>query len=313
MRAATSPSSRVFPLEAPPVRHTLGMPIVSFAGSWNLEPLQLVPTLVASLLYLRRCRTLAVRGAPVPPGRRLAFWTGIALVVLALNSPIDQIGEHDLFFVHMIQHVLIGDLAPLCFVVGLTGPVLRPVLAIRMVDRLRGLSHPFVALPLWAVDLYAWHVPFLYQQALHHTAIHALEHLCFFTFGGLMWAPVIETLPAPRWFGTGAKLGYIALVRAIETVLANVFMWTSAVLYPWYVHPHPKWGVSAIRDQNFAGVVMMAEGGAVTLVALAWLFLRMASEGELRQRLIEQGLDPEVGSRAVRYGRAEALDPGRAA
>jgi putative membrane protein len=292
------------------VRHTLGMPI-AVLGSWNLNPLQLVPTLLVSLLYLRRCRTLAARGTPVPLVRRLSFWTGIALVVLALNSPIDKIGEENLFFVHMIQHVILGDLAPICFLFGLTGPVLRPVLAIRTVDRLRILAHPCVALPLWALNLYAWHLPFLYQLALRHNAVHAFEHFCFFTFGCLMWAPVVETLPAPRWFGTGAKLGYVAIVRLIETVLGNVFMWTTSIFYPWYVHANPKWGISAIRDQNFAGVVMMAEGGAVTLIALGWLFLRLASEGELRQELIEQGLDPDVVSRAVRYGRAEALDPRR--
>ena len=109
----------------------------------------------------------------------------------------------------MTQHVLLGDLAPLCFVAGLTGPVLRPVLALKPVDRLRFLTHPLVALPVWAVNLYLWHLPVLYQAALHHNSIHALEHFLFFTCGCLMWSPVLETLPAPEWFGTGWKLGYI--------------------------------------------------------------------------------------------------------
>ena len=284
------------------------MLLASFGGNWNFEPLQLAPTLVASLLYLRRTRTLARRGTPVATWRRTIFWTGIALVVVALNSPLDQIGERDLFFIHMTQHVILGDLAPLCFVAGLTGPVLRPVLAFRVVDRLRILTHPFVALPLWVVDLYVWHVPLLYEAALHHSSIHALEHTMFFTCGGLMWAPVVETLPAPEWFGTGIKIAYIAVVRAAMTILGNVFIWSSTVYYPWYIHARPKWGISALHDQNFGGVVMMGEGGAVTLAALAWLFLRMASEGELRQRLIEQGLDPVVVKRAVRYGRGHALE-----
>jgi len=289
------------------------MLLASVAGSWNLEPLQLLPTLVVSLLYLRRTRTLSGRGQPVAGWRQSIFWTGIALVVIALNSPVDSLGEHDFFFVHMFQHILLGDIAPLCFVVGLTGPVLRPVLALRPVDRLRVLTHPLVALPLWAVDLCAWHVPFLYQAALHHSAVHALEHFLFFTCGALMWAPVVETLPAPQWFGTGMKLGYIAVVRVIETILGNVFIWSNHVYYSWYVHVHPKWGIGAVHDQNLAGVVMMIAGSFVTLGALAWLFLRLASEGELRQQLIEQGLDAAQVSRAVRYGRARALELERGA
>ena len=185
--------------------------------------------------------------------------------------------------------------------------MLRPVLALRPVERLRVLAHPLVALPLWAVDLYAWHVPFLYQAALHHNSVHALEHALFFTCGALMWSPVLETLPAPAWFGTGWKLGYIAVVRLLETVLGNVFIWSSSVFYPWYRHGHAKWGITALHDQNLAGIVMMAEGGLVTLGALAWLFLRLAAEGELKQELIEQGLDPVQVARAVRYGRAQAL------
>jgi cytochrome c oxidase assembly factor CtaG len=286
--------------------------VASIATSWNVEPLQLVPTLLAAFAYLRRTRTLARRGQPVPGWRQSLFWLGIALVVLALNSPIDELGEEHFFFVHMCQHVLLGDLAPLCFVAGLTGPVLRPVLALRPVERLRFLTHPLVALPIWAVDLYVWHIPVLYDAALHHTAIHALEHALFFTCGGLMWSPVLETLPAPAWFGTGWKLGYIALVRMLETVLGNVFIWSSSVFYAPYRHLHPLWGIGPVHDQNLAGIVMMAEGGFVTLAALAWLFLRLAEEGELRQRLLEQGYDPVQVQRAVRYGRARAFGEGTA-
>jgi cytochrome c oxidase assembly factor CtaG len=281
--------------------------LASAATTWNLEPLQIVPTLLVSVLYLRRSRTLARRGLPVPKSRQFFFWLGIALVVIALNSPVDQLGETDFFFVHMGQHVILGDLAPLCFVAGLTGPVLRPVLALKPVERLRFLTHPLVALPIWAVNLYVWHLPVMYEAALHNTAIHALEHFLFFSCGCLMWSPVLETLPAPEWFGTGWKLGYIVIVRFIDTILGNVFIWSSTVFYSTYDHANAIWGISPINDQNFAGVVMMAEGGFVTLGALAWLFLRLAEEGELKQQLIEQGYDPAQVARAVRYGRAKAL------
>jgi putative membrane protein len=277
----------------------------SLLTSWRLEPLQLVPTLVVAALYWRRVRTLRRRGTPVEPWRPWLFGLGIGLVLLALASPIDAFGEEEFLSFHMLQHVVLGDLAPLALVAGLSGPILRPVLALRPVNALRFLAHPLVALPLWTVDLYVWHLPFLYQAALHHDSIHALEHLMFFTCGGLMWAPVLEVLPAPEWFGTGWKLGYIVAVRLIETVLGNIFIWSGKVFYPYYEHAHPRWGISALHDQGLAGAVMMLEGSIVTIAALAWLFLRLASEGELRQELLERGLDPRAVQRAVRYGRAQ--------
>jgi putative membrane protein len=275
--------------------------------SWSLDPLQLVPIALGAALYVRRARTLAARGQPVPAWRLWLFGLGLALLAIALVSPVDALGEEDFFFLHMAQHVLLGDLAPLCIVASLTGPLLRPVLAIRVVDRLRVLAHPAVALPVWAVDLYLWHAPFAYQGALHHDAVHALEHVLFFACGVLMWAPVVEVLPGPAWFGTGWKMGYIVAVRLIETVLGNVFVWSGTVFYPFYEHPTERWGISPLADQGIAGSIMMIEGSFVTLGALAWLFLRLAREGELRQELIERGLDPRSVKRAVRYGRGEGL------
>jgi putative membrane protein len=275
--------------------------------SWTFDPIQIVPVVLVALLYARRVRTLRGRGTHIPTWRIVVFATGIALLVVALVSPVHALGEQ-LFSFHMLQHVLLGDLAPLALLAGLTGPILRPALA--FLHRLRFLAHPLVALPLWAVNLYVWHLPFLYEAAVRHDLVHALEHLCFFTGGAIMWLPVLETLPAPEWFGTGAKLGYIAVVRLVETVLGNVFFWSGSVFYAGvYVHRQHLWGLSPLEDQGLAGAVMMIEGSLVTIVALAWLFLRMAREGELRQRLLERGVDPRTVRRAVRYGRAEELTP----
>jgi putative membrane protein len=278
----------------------------SLLTPWSFEPLQIVPTVIVAALYLRRARTLARRGQPVPRWRQVSFWTGIGLTVLALNSPIDALGERHFFFMHMLQHVIICDLAPLCFVCGMTGPLLRPVLALPVVDKLRVLAHPLIALPLWALDLYVWHIPFLYDGALHHDSVHAIEHLLFFTCGCIMWEPVIETLPAPVWFGTGVKLGYIAIVRLFETILGNIFIWSSSAFYSVYKHA-PQWGITPVHDLNLGGIVMMAEGSIVTIAVLVWLFLKLAAESELRQQLLEQGLDPRQVRRAVRYGRAGGL------
>jgi cytochrome c oxidase assembly factor CtaG len=274
---------------------------------WSIEPSRLLPVAVAAFLYWRRAHTLRKRGTPVALWRQLVFATGLALLLLATCSPIDWLGEERLFSFHMLQHVLLGDLAPLCIVAGLTGPLVRPILQFGWVERLRFLAHPLVALPLWAANLLLWHLPVAYEAALEHDSVHAVQHLCFFTFGALMWAPVVEVLPGPEWFGTAWKLGYIVVVRLVETVLGNVFLWAGGVIYVSYEDAPRIWGVSVLADQGIAGGVMMVEGSLVTLGAIAWLFLKLAREGELRQQLLERGLDPRAVNRAVRYGRAEEL------
>jgi cytochrome c oxidase assembly factor CtaG len=274
---------------------------------WTFDPLQLAPVVLAALAYGMRARTLRRRGTPMAGWRVALFATGIALLLLAFASPVASLGERELFSLHMLQHVVVGDLAPLCLLGGLSGPMLRPLLALRPVERLRVLANPAVALPIWAVNLYVWHVPFLYEAAVRHSAVHALEHVSFFTAGLIVWLPVLETLPAPEWFGTGPKLAYIAGVRVVETILGNVFVWSGTVFYGVYDRGEELWGIGPLQDQGLAGAVMMIEGSLVTIVALAWLFLRLAREGELRQELLERGLDPRAVKRAVRYGRAQEL------
>jgi putative membrane protein len=279
--------------------------------SWTFDPIPFVGLALAVSLYVRRLRTLRRRGVEVPGWKVALFSTGVALLAIALFSPVDAIGEEDLLSVHMAQHILIGDLAPLCMLAGLTGPILRPLLSLRAVRRLRFLFHPAVALPLWATILGIWHVPLLYGAALDHSGVHILEHVCFFIGGFVMWAPVLELLPAPEWFGTGMKLGYVFAVRLFETVLANIFFWSGTVFYHQYADAGRPWGISPLADQGLAGAVMMLEGSLVTLGALVWLFLRLASEGELRQRLLESGLEPRAVNRAVRYGRGQELSQRR--
>jgi cytochrome c oxidase assembly factor CtaG len=268
--------------------------------------LQLLPLALIALAYARRARTLARRGTPVGRARLWSFGLGLALLAVALSPPLEELGERTFTF-HMVQHVLLGDLAALALVLGLTGPLLRPLLALRTIERLRVLGHPLVALPLWTANLYVWHLPALYEGALRHDALHALEHFCFLGFGALMWAPVVEVLPGPAWFGTGTKFGYVVAVRLLEGVLGNVFLWSGTVFYGIYETTERLWGLSPAADQATAGAVMMLEGSLVTLAALAWLFLRAAAEGELRQELLERGLDPRTVQRAVRYGRADEL------
>jgi putative membrane protein len=261
--------------------------------------LQLAPILVAAVGYGVRARTLARRGTPVPRRRIGLFVLGLLVLVVAYSPPLERLTD-DRFAAHMAQHLLLGDLAPLALLAGLTRSLLRPLLALPPVRALRVVTHPFIALPLWAVNLYLWHLPFAYEAAIAHDAVHALEHAAFFSTGALMWSPVLETLPAPAWFGTAAKLGYVVAVRIATTILGNVFLWTEGVIYAPYLG-------AGEADQALAGALMTIEGSLVTLAAFAWLFLRLFAEGERRQELLERGADPRAVDRAVRYGRADDL------
>lgn len=279
----------------------------SLLTSWTLAPLQLAPIVLVGVAYGVRARTLARRGQPVPVWRIGLFALGLTLLVMAVASPIARVGEEELFTFHMTQHLLLGDLAPLCLLAGLTGPLLRPLLSLPGVMRLKVLANPFVAFPVWAANLVFWHVPVFFEAGIDSSAVHAIQHASYFGAGIVLWLPVLETLPAPEWFGTGAKLAYIVGVRLVSTVIGNVFVWSGGPFYDVYDQGNDYLGLSPEADQSLAGSVMMLEGSLVTVVAIAWLFLRMAQEGEARQELIERGIDERTARRAVRYRRWHEL------
>jgi cytochrome c oxidase assembly factor CtaG len=260
----------------------------------KLEPDQLVPIVLAAIVYARRVVSLQRRGRHVP-ARKIAFFAGgLAVLLVALETPIDTIGETRLFCVHMLQHVLIGDVAPFLVVLGLSGPLLRPVLALPGVYRLRVLTHPFVALPFWACNLAAWHVPLLYDAALEHPVVHACEHAMFFTGGALVWSVLFDLLPGPRWFGTGLRIGYVAVMWFFMLGLSSFFLWSRHSYYPPYVHAPRMWGLSPVADQQIGGGVMLLEGSLLMLGVLVWLGLRWFAAAEARQRTLESR-DTDVG------------------
>jgi putative membrane protein len=285
---------------------------LAHVGSGTFEPLQLLPLAVVAGAYVVRARTLARRGSAVPLWRQLCFAGGIALILAALVSPGAHLGE-ELVVAHMAQHLAMADLGALLFVLGLTGPMLQPLLANRWLGWLRVLGNPLVAFPLWALSLYVWHLPALYEGALTSEPLHALEHACFVGFGIAMWMALLGPLPKPEWFGNGARLTYIVGVRLTGAVLGNVFMWSGSVLYPDYAPGEAHWDISPLSDQGAAGVVMMVESGLVTLGLLTWVLLRWARETEERQELIELAeregvaLDPARAKRAVAAGEGERL------
>jgi len=280
-------------------------------GAEVLAALQLAPATVAGILYAVRGHHLARERRPVPGWRQACFYGGLTLQVatlVALGGLADE-----LFVAHMAEHLLLADVGALLLVLGLTGPVLAPVLRLPGLRHLAALAHPVVAFAIWALDLLVWHWPAVHEAAVRHEGLHALQHTMFVACGVLMWLALLGPLPKPAWFGNAAKLAYVAAVRLTGAVLGNVLIFSGRSFYDVYAAGERAHGLSAAADQNAAGAVMMVEGSILTLLLLGWLFARAAREGEERQELLElaqaRGLELSEAraARAVAAGRGAEL------
>jgi cytochrome c oxidase assembly factor CtaG len=261
--------------------------------SWSLNIPVLLAVTLAGGAYALRLRDLrhtpAARTGDTRTRdalRALAFAGGLLMIVLALVSPIDDLGEHRLFTAHMVQHLLLADLAPILLLVGLSRAFLRPaVRRLRPVEeRLGPLAHPAVALALYVGLMWLWHIPVMYELALDHAWAHALEHASFFTAGMAFWWYLIEPVP-PRRRVTGPwALGYLASAKVLMGVLGVVLAFSPDTMYSTYEDAPRTWGLSALEDQNVGGLVMMVEQSLVLVVAFVVFFARMIERSDAEQR-----------------------------
>ncbi len=277
--------------------------MLAHVGSGALAPLQLLPATVAGVLYTLRVQ--ALRGGPraVPGWRRACFYAGLLVIVTALASPLGHMAE-ELFVAHMAEHLLIADVGALLLVLGLTGPVLAPLLRVGLLGPLKVLSHPLVALGLWTLNLGLWHVPALHEAAVRHEALHALQHAGFVGGGFGVWMALLGPLPTPAWFGNGAKVAYIVAVRMVGAVLANVFVFGGGSFYGVYAPGEAYWGIAPSGDQVAAGSVMMVWESVLTLGLFCWLFLKTAREADERQELLDLARERGVPLTTARAARA---------
>jgi cytochrome c oxidase assembly factor CtaG len=291
--------------------------VISVAAVFSgLHLSEFLPPVAAAVVYLtlfgKRAHTLSREGRPVQTWRVGSFIAGVAMMAVVQLPPLDDLCD-ELLVAHMVQHIIIGDVASLFIVFGLTGPVLQPLLHIRVTRPLRTLASPVVALVLWTVNLYAWHLPVLYQAAVNHDLVHAAEHMCFLWFGTLLWLGLIGPLPKPRWFESWGRLAYVVSVRLIGAILGNVLIWTHTVLYPVYKSSDAARGINPLSDQSFAGAVMMIEEMILTILLLGWLFYRFAVQDEERQALLDLAtqrgveLSEERAARAATAGASDRL------
>lgn len=250
-----------------------GAPVVpgELWSAWTFNP-ALVLVAAAGAAYWRGLALSGDRARAL--GRATSFFAGLAVVAIALGSPLDALSGV-LFSAHMVQHLLLTLAAPLFLVLARPGPVLRralPASARRQVARsaparwARAWPGPRRVIVAWlaaVVTLWAWHVPVLYDAALDNAAVHALEHATLFATALAFW-----------WTVGGAGCRAVPAYGAASLFMASLAGGVLGALLalsgrPWYAERPgvAQWGLTAIEDQQLAGAIMWMPGGLVYLVA----------------------------------------------
>jgi len=265
-------------------------------ASWTFEPWIIVALLLAATIYLRGWWRLHHR---LPQRfalwRLIAFQAGLFTLFLALSSPLHELAERLLQF-HMIQHLLLMMVLPPLLLLG--APILpllrglpRPLLqyglrhvfssaAFQRVGRF--LTYPLVCLLAFTVSNIVWHLPSLYELALHSEFWHDMQHICFLSTGLLFWWPVVQPWPSRAQWPAWAMIPYLLFADIQNTALAAFLIFSERVLYPSYVAVPRLWGISVLDDQAAAGAIMWVPGSVIFLAPLAVLVIRLLESPRIR-------------------------------
>jgi cytochrome c oxidase assembly factor CtaG len=246
--------------------------------SFTFEPLFVVLAIVAVALYVR-----AWRRAPGQAWRAWCFGAGIALVVVALNSPLGTIAIEYLVLFHLLQNVMIGDWAPPLLLLGLT-PAMKDAVASRGGGLLEVVTRPAVALPTWLVGWYVVHLGAVYDAAVRSPFLLALEHAFLIAIGLVFWWPVL--CDVPRSAATLTRIGYVFAAFVFSAFLGLALTFSPPVYDYYETRPERLWGITAEQDQNLGGILMSTEQALVFFAAIVWLLVRLLrEEAEAEERL----------------------------
>ena len=266
----------------------------SVDAGWTFAPVVLLALAGYVVVYVLRWRTARREGGARAAGawRLVAWCAGVLVLFVALISPVDRLGEQ-LASMHMVQHLLVADVAPILLILGLTRWILRPATRrIHRIERAAGpLAHPVMGVIAYVGVMWLWHVPALYDAALAHAPVHVLEHLSFAVAGFLYWWFLLSPIPSRLRLEGMGPVAYMFSTKILVGLLGVALAFSPELLYDAYGSGGTRWGLSPLDDQHVAGLIMALEQSIVMGIALAWLFARMLAESERANQREERYAD----------------------
>ena len=263
---------------------------VSLDTSWTFAPGVLIALVGYAVIYGLRWRTSRREGGARAAGtwRAVAWAGGITCLFVALVSPIDVLGEQMASF-HMVQHLLIADLAAILLTLALTKHILRPLTRrIHWLERKAGpCGHPAFGVVAYVGAMWLWHVPYMYDAALRHSGVHVLEHLTFAAAGLLYWWHLLSPIRSRFRLGGMGPVLYMASTKIAVGLLGIVLAFAPNDIYTAYPDV-THLGLSRLDDLHVAGLIMALEQSIVMGIALAYLFVRMLSEADREDERAER-------------------------
>jgi cytochrome c oxidase assembly factor CtaG len=238
--------------------------------SWPLDP-----TVYGGLIALFLGHAWLERLAPDAERKHtLYFGLGLLTLWVALETPIDTISDYYLDSVHMLQHVLVGFVAPPLMLLGLSPNMVTHLVR---VPGLRAVTEPVPAQLIAGSVMIGWHVPSLYDATLLSPSLHVVEHLMFIAGGLVLYWPILEATSAcGRWrMSSAAKLVYMLVATLPQDGVALVLLFSRVPFYEFYAHvPRLIASLTPLIDQTVAGAVLMILGKATLAVAAMAVFFR---------------------------------------
>lgn len=231
-----------------------------------------MPVVALALAY-----AVAVRGRKAEPWRVAALAAGCLLLLVTAVTPLDALTYH-LLSAHLLQNVVLAEWAPALLVLGV------PAFLAAQLARLPGaalLTMAPVALGLWLVTYFAWHVPDAYDAALENQALLHVEHVCYVAAGVLLWWPVFQDVP--HRLSSAARALYLFVAFVLASPIGLLLALLPEPVYDWYADGPRLWGLSAHADQQIAGVTMSVEQAIVFFAIFAVFFFRFLAEEDVSE------------------------------